>query len=462
MTQAVETPQVSHVANSVVLDYPFTFTYDAVGDVKLYVDGVKWSSGYSVAGQTLTLDSAPTTGAILTIRRESPFEQTTDFVPFDAFPAETHEATLDKTVRMVQEISTEVGRAAKTPVGSQTLSLPDVDNGDALKFLRINQNGDGIEVSEVEVTNVENQTVNQFLSGRNMLINGAFNVWQRGTSFTSNGFTADRWAVSGSIALPNLLVSREPAVMSNQKYGLKKVGDATSYVNEDVVQTDLQKIENPIQHSGKSITLSVKIYSSISRTVNIGRYVSHVTGVDSLGVHQQVILDAGNNDIQVTFQPEDLSGFTFDVTSFIAYEFVWVVGAGITENTGRLAGGSTLNWSGGYIQYEEAQVEEGVIATDYHYVNTGNEVASCQQYYQVINAIDFQGYAETGAWAKIPVVYKMEMRSAPTITTVDVLQNNLTDKGVYDIGSGRFNIYLNPAVNGVCGWKFNATLDAEL
>ena len=32
----------------------------------------------------------------------------------------------------------------------------------------------------------------------NLFINGGFNVWQRGTSLTTGGFTADRWQVRSS------------------------------------------------------------------------------------------------------------------------------------------------------------------------------------------------------------------------------------------------------------------------
>ena len=82
------------------------------------------------AGGLITL-AAPLTGAArLTIKRETPQTQETDYTPNDPFPAESHEQALDKLTLITQELADDLTRAPLVPeddaqVGS--MALPNVD-----------------------------------------------------------------------------------------------------------------------------------------------------------------------------------------------------------------------------------------------------------------------------------------------------------------------------------------------
>ena len=69
------------------------------------------------AGGSITMVVAPATGEKLTIVRNMPLTQLTDYAENDNFPAESHETALDRLTMLVQQLQEEVNRASKTPVG---------------------------------------------------------------------------------------------------------------------------------------------------------------------------------------------------------------------------------------------------------------------------------------------------------------------------------------------------------
>ena len=65
------------------------------------------------SGGTVTMVTAPATGETLVIRRKTSQIQDTDYVANDPFPAETHEAALDKAMLVSQELQEQVDRSIK-------------------------------------------------------------------------------------------------------------------------------------------------------------------------------------------------------------------------------------------------------------------------------------------------------------------------------------------------------------
>lgn len=106
----------------------FTFTYYIISEDDLEVI-IRSSNGtetvqtltthYTVAGVqnnaggTVTMVTAPASGETLVIRRKTSQVQDTDYVANDPFPAETHEAALDKSMLISQELQEAVDRSIK-------------------------------------------------------------------------------------------------------------------------------------------------------------------------------------------------------------------------------------------------------------------------------------------------------------------------------------------------------------
>lgn len=62
----------------------------------------------AVDGGTVSMVTPPATGTILTIRRELPLTQETDYSEGDSFPAEAHEAALDRLIMIAQQLDARI------------------------------------------------------------------------------------------------------------------------------------------------------------------------------------------------------------------------------------------------------------------------------------------------------------------------------------------------------------------
>jgi len=100
------------------------------------------------AGGTVTMLVAPPSGNTLTIKRDIPLTQGTDYVENDAFPAESHEEALDKLTMITQQQQEELDRSLKLSESqtSNGLTVPVAETG---KFLRWKSDGN------LENTNLE-------------------------------------------------------------------------------------------------------------------------------------------------------------------------------------------------------------------------------------------------------------------------------------------------------------------
>lgn len=140
MTVAALTPSASYLENGVTLAFaaPFRFldpTHLEVkrvavdGTVTTLAHGTQWTAtgGGTDAGGTVNL-VASVAGATLKIGRVTPRAQATDYTTADTFPAESHEAALDRQMLIDQEqdaaLAAFLARALVAPEGETIGLLP--------------------------------------------------------------------------------------------------------------------------------------------------------------------------------------------------------------------------------------------------------------------------------------------------------------------------------------------------
>ena len=195
---------------------------------------------------------------------------------------------------------------------------------------------------------------------RNLLINGDFQVWQRGTSMSStvNGFTmqtADRWYVVRS------LLNQETDTWGNP-YAHVVCGN---YADSNYIQ---HKVEYPRKLAGKNLTLSFWMKSD-----------------DGLGADGSVYIrnfDGGGYNVHVNFESFTFGTewkqfiFTFDIpesTTFGSDSYgleIFIYG-----NVG------STNQNGKTFDIKEVQLELGKVATPFEHRSYGEELALCQRYF---------------------------------------------------------------------------------
>lgn len=95
------------------------------------------------AGGTVTCTVAPTAAQKISILRNVPFTQLTDYVPNDPFPAESHERALDQLTMLAQQVTENVSRAITLPAATTGIST-NLPTAQPLQLLGFNAAGNAL------------------------------------------------------------------------------------------------------------------------------------------------------------------------------------------------------------------------------------------------------------------------------------------------------------------------------
>ena len=303
------------------------------------------------------------------------------------------------------------------------------------------------------------------VANRNVMINGQFDVWQRGTSFvygpsmTAHNYYMDRFrhegaAWTGSVT-QQTFTNGQTDVPGNPTYYARWI---VSTVNAGGVSF-IQRLENyPLnRHSGKTYTVSVWL-KSVSGTIADGD-VTIYGGAGTLGA------------ITTTWQK-----FTKTTT-------VGTQGSAYGPNWGLTVPTTVLLTSG--IDIANFQVEEGSVATDFEQKSFSETLAECQRYYQKsYNTTVNPGTASAVGASSGSAIYSSgsqglgarwitTMRAAPTVTlytpggtsgNVNNTANNADISATAgDIGENGFQYVSGSLPNSAAsGYRFHWTAEAEL
>lgn len=220
-------------------------------------------------------------------------------------------------------------------------------------------------------------------SARNLLVNGGFEVWQRGNgAFTADGYTADRWSLSEGGGSAGSVTRESSIVDSYGQYSL-----ACVYTHNGTTSI-FQRIEHWREMKGRTVCISMRIRQSAASMVRL-------------------------------FASDGLTTPIGDTTtttgSFVTHTMTFAVSASATL----LDIGVQLIGSG-TVYLDNAMVVIGPAPTEYVPLTPQEELARCQRYYEVhggvSGAMTFGGYgaAASGAFQFVP--FAVPKGGVPTMT----------------------------------------------
>ena len=242
------------------------------------------------------------------------------------------------------------------------------------------------------------------LSNRNLLHNSSFEIWQRGTSFSSgasggNRYTADRWSV------PNRTkVTQSTDVPAGFKYAILLDREQTGGSEPFTLSQGIEK--DNIRFTG-SYTLSFYAKSSDINSVNIN--VQDRTTVGEGGTNHSSI---------VTNQAVTIS------SSWARYSHTFTLSSIALSGTClRISIGNTSADQNDELLLTGIQLETGTIATDIEKRSLGHELSLCQRYFHIIKTGSgedryvgqLQVYASGNCHGKY-FHFPVTMRAIPTTT----------------------------------------------
>jgi hypothetical protein len=245
-------------------------------------------------------------------------------------------------------------------------------------------------------------------AGKNYCINGAFDIWQRGTTFTNPSsagiYTADRWTVYFN---GNGTVTQETSVKPDTStYALKVTATASSADNSVYQLIEQLNME---QFRGKTITLSVKVAGTATLAPAIA--LAYSTTADNS-------LTATNTAITASSETKP----AINASTFVTYISQFAVPT--TAKTLRIQLGSGTMANTNVLYWAEAQIEIGSTATAFSRAGgtLAGELAACFRYYINYDAPGFAGWSGYVPAASsvyfVSYPFYTRMRVQPTVTIV--------------------------------------------
>ena len=238
-------------------------------------------------------------------------------------------------------------------------------------------------------------------AGKNAIINGGMDIWQRGASFSnpSSAYFADRWwaQIGGG-----LLFSQETTTVPLGSKNCMKLVSAAA--NTFTVNQPIETL-NAIQYAGKTVTVSLQTQTSIVMPLAVVLYYS--TTVDNA---------PGGTWTSIT--PTSGGTFNGSVGSFTQNNTVFAVPS--TAKSLMVTFSTNGTSSGGFTLYVgQVQLELGSVATPFSRAGgtLSGELTACQRYYQRYTVGALYGYFPMTGFATSTTVIT-EQTIAPVVMRV--------------------------------------------
>ena len=317
----------------------------------------------------------------------------------------------------------------------------------------------------------------------NKIINGDMRVDQRGGTATINGtgvtYNVDRWLGRGETGEGVFTLAQDttsPANFTNSLKATVTTDDDASPMFENTSYRIQQMVEgynisdlNWGTSDAQSVTLSFWVRSSVTGT--LGGSVAN-GDFNRFNPFSYTISSANTWEYKTVTIAGDTSG-TWYTNNGIGIRLNFSLGAGSaklgtagtwTSSTKEGVTGQVnpIQTNGSTFYITGVQLEAGGSASNFEYLQYGQQYANCQRYYQTILDCN-QSYVNAGMHVGGRLQFNTEMRANPSITSVALESNNVNLSFVYHKQRTNSTGYYNSAsAAGNFFWYAVFTMDSEL
>jgi len=256
------------------------------------------------------------------------------------------------------------------------------------------------------------------------LINGNFDVWQRGTSIAmtaADAYTADRWYAETATAGTDKTVSRQDGTGVAGSYYCARVAMVQD-VDELLTFSQALESQDSIKFRGQKLTLSFWARGGAEFVADNPTLVCKI--VTGKGTDQKVLAFTTSADA-ISANETLTTGwqkFTITTTAVIASDITQI---GISFAFTHAGSGTTTN----YFEVAQVQLCAGDVALPFQAKSFEEELRMCQRFYEksynysvIPGTNDLRGvstgytYPDNNGWAASGVVFQVRKRTNPTMT----------------------------------------------
>ncbi len=291
---------------------------------------------------------------------------------------------------------------------------------------------------------------------RNKIINGNFDIWQRGSSQTSSGYGSDdRWAnlnvgTTKTASMQDFTLGQTD-VPGNPKYFSRTVVSSVAGAGNFCVKQ--QKIEGVRTLAGQTVTLSFYAKADAAKnmavefTQNFGTGGTPSATVAGIGV-TIIPLTTAWQKFTVTVEIPSIAGKTLGTADNDCLQLNFWLDAGSTYN----ARTDSLGQQSGTFDIAQVQLEEGSVATPFEDRPIGLELSLCQRYYEAI-PINLSTLAGTAGLFRYR--FMTTKRVIPTLTVIYGSLNGADLDALTTVGFRQGTLAASASIAGIA-------IDAEL
>jgi len=319
-------------------------------------------------------------------------------------------------------------------------------------------------LTQVGLERLNTATTDKIGKRKNKIINGAMQVAQRGTSdsgITSSEYAdgPDRFKLGGS-SFGTVTVSQStdsPNDFGNSyKVDVTTANGSLSAGSLLEIQTSLEGHDVQDFAKGTSDAKQYALSFHVKSTKN-GTYVVMLFDHDNnrMVCKTYTVSDANWNKYTLIFPADTTGAFDNNNDKSFSVKFVLVAGTNYTSGTLQTTWGSSSDAASrvGQVNFADStsndwyvtgvQLEVGSVATDFEHRSFGDELKMCERYFEICATGEVFKIESTGGYVEIPMIFRTEKRSTPTMTlissdenfvsSVTVVGGNSTEK-IYQAG----------------------------